>query len=306
MYRRLPVLLAVVLSAGLLTVGCNIFDWAAEDDPIAEGNALMREGDYAAAAEQFAKAMDEDPENSDARYYHAKAVIHASGFNALRLGSELEEDEFASNDLLPFFGDNWPDEKANRLFGAVRTAVDDLRPIWDGKTHGNFGPRDIDLDLALLVGMRSILQWRDIDFDGTIGPDDFQFDIEWFEGFNADGFALKKLAEYISADKSAGDADLLCNPAHVAIFNELVDSVSTNIDFTADVLTQILSDSVGVDIDVDVVKEMLGFVKDVAHMYKVNDGDDNDYDGQYNEEEIDLIDNDGDGWIDEDSQCQEI
>lgn len=302
-------LLLVVLTIG----GCNIFGWTSKESPeslIDEGRQYMREGEYDKAEAKFAEAMKEDPKNSDARYYHAKATIHASGFNALYLSKVMSESDFIDEDLFLFTGDEWPDEKANRLFQAVKTVYEDLLPIYDNQTTGNFDSSDIDLDLALAAGIQGILTFQDTDLNGTITSSDFDLDIKYFQFGENDGFTIANLVEYIKyliehaqgAGKLAGAEALTPIPIPENViqdFNTFIDRIVFIIQKSLVIILDIASKELG--LDPEEVEALLDEVVNVAHYYKIEIDVDNDGDGREDEESVNGLDDDGDGWIDEDS-----
>ena len=219
-----------VLLFGL--AGCNLFGWTSSDNTeslIDEGNRLMREGDYDAAVEKFAQAMEEDPTFSDARYYHAKASLRAAGFNALTLAATMTESEFEEDADFPFMGGTWTEptpEKANHLYGATITIYEDLRPIFHNETHGSLDSVDIDLDYAITCGLRGVLLFQDTNMDGVIDEDDFdlgiffdevddEFEIDNWEDFEAE-IGEQSVDEYLDeilefVEESTGVLDNIIN-----------------------------------------------------------------------------------------------
>jgi len=298
-------LLLVVLTIG----GCNIFGWSSKESPeslIDEGKRYMREGEYDKAEVKFAEAMEEDPDNSDARYYHAKATIHASGFNALYLGKIMSESDFIDGELFPFTGNDWSDEKTNRLFQAVKTVYVDLSPIYHNQTTGGFDCTDIDLDLGLVTGIQGILTFQDTDLDGIISPLDFNLDIKYFQFGENKGFAIANLDDYIEyaqgAGKLTGGKAATPTPIPQGVidaFNTLIDSIDVIIQYSLAIIIDIVSEEL--DLDPEEVEAVLNEVVNVAQYYKIEIDVDNDGDGFKDEEIVNGLDDDGDGWIDEDS-----
>jgi len=306
LYLAAPLLLVLMVAGG-----CNIFSWTDKESAeslIEEGREHMRDAEYDLAASKFAQALEEEPDNSEARYYHAKATIHASGFNSLNLGETMSESDFGNDDLLPFTGSGWPEGDASRLLGAVTTVYDDLKPIHKGQTTGPFSGDDIDLDLAVAAGIRGILFFRDTNGDGKIDADDFNLRIEYRSNH---GFMILNLPEY-SAGASASPRPNLNPPAGmmpqdplpidpdlITAFNTLVDSAAIIIAESRDIITDILTKDFGLDpAEID---DLLEEVVLTAHWYRVADGIDNDADTRIDEEVVDGVDNDLDGRIDEDS-----
>ncbi len=196
MKLRLLTLGLTLAAIGLALSGCNIFGWTASDDPaslIDEGQEYMRDAEYDKAVAKFAEAMAENPADSEARYYHAKATLHASGFNSFHL-NQLVDTDYEVGDPLPFTGPDWPPARANALFQVLKTVCDDLKPIYDGLTTGVFSRADIEVDYNVIA--RPILQiliMRDTDFDGEITDLDYDF-IIFYDGSNLapidpDGFS---------------------------------------------------------------------------------------------------------------------
>jgi hypothetical protein len=298
-----PLLLVAVLIAG-----CNIFSWTSGESTeslIDAGRRHMHDAEYELAQQKFAEAMEEDPASSDARYYHAKATMRVYGFDALTLGLDLSEGDFADGDGLPFSGDNWSKEKANRLFQAMKIVYEDLHPIYYRQTTGGYDSSDIDLDLGLVAGIKGILFFQDTDFDGVITDDDFNFNIDFDNG--QDGFMIMNLIEYASQgppgaarnrDQLAA-APLPIDTALVRIFNTLIENIEVIIQESMDIILAILTEDTA--LDPDEIEEVLDEIIEIVQMYKIDDGVDNDDDTRIDEETINGFDDDYDGWIDEDS-----
>jgi len=227
------IVLCVVLPVLLFALaGCNLFGWTSSDNTeslIDEGNRLMREGDYDAAVEKFAQAMEEDPDLSDARYYHAKASIRAAGFNVLTLAATMSESEFEENADLPFMGGTWAEnnrDKANRLYGATITIYDDLLPIFHNETHGSLDSVDIDLDYAITCGLRGVLLFQDTNMDGVIDENDFDLDI--FFDDSSDDFEIENWEDF---ENTIGEENV----------DEYLDLIFELVEESAEVLADIIN-----------------------------------------------------------------
>lgn len=333
MTRKLLLSVPFLLCFALALAGCNIFGWTAKEDQASlldQGHDLMREAKYAEAAVKYAEAMENDPDDSDARYYHAKATVHASGFNALGLANVMSDFESTGNDL-PFH--NWSDDSLTLLHQTVGTVFDDLKPIMDGTTKGNFDALDVDLDMGIAASIRVFTLWKDIDGDDIIDAAS-DFDIDFVSG---DFFALKAgtILDFLQSNDTnwvpgagrlagangfaAGMADTLyVDTALIVSWNNLLDQINEVLQYSVDVLIAIIEahlDSSGQydgEYDIEDINDLLDQVQMLSRIYKVNDHvipDDinSDYfnsdsmnDALVNEEALDGIDNDGDGWIDED------
>ena len=82
----------------LLLAGCdNIWEWSADDDSfdalMSDGREALRSEHYAVAEEKFTAAVEMRPDNSDARYYLAKAAVLNADVDALNnLYATLQND----------------------------------------------------------------------------------------------------------------------------------------------------------------------------------------------------------------------
>lgn len=297
-------LIALVVLVG----GCNIFEWSDSEDAetlIAEGQQHMRDAEYDEAAAKFAEAMAEEPNNSDARYYHAKAVIHGSGENALTIAAEIEDDNRSDGDDLPFTGQEWPHQRANRLYQAVNMAYEDLLPVYNGEATGTIGRDDIDGDLGVVAGVKGCLMFRDTDTNGVINASDYDLDVEWDN--TRGGFAVTNLRGFI-ASTSAGvsprsqpglaAADPI-PPGIVGLVNFIIENIVTIVELARDIIMDIATEGFG--LDPQEVEDFLDEVILMAPLYYIDDDLDNDGNNGADEETIDGIDNDGDGLVDEDS-----
>ncbi|MDF1543911.1 MAG: hypothetical protein P1R58_02275 [bacterium] len=307
MNRKLLLASVLLIGFSFALGGCNLFSWTSGEDTeslIDEGIQKMRDGDYQGALAEFTKAMAEDPNSSEARYYHAKATMSASGFNAFNLGVDMAESNHKDGDALPFTGSAWPNDEADRLYTAMATVFTDLKPIYDGKTTGSFSKEDIDLDFAIVTGIRGILFFQDVNLDGLINGGDIDFNITQVDtlGF---AFGANDLMNYITnnlgAAKAVGATDAHDDTcAAIAAFNMLLDSIEVVINDSRTVINDILTEET--ELSPDDIDALLADVILLARNWKINDPADNDGDGNSDktEEIINLTDDDGDGYIDED------
>ncbi len=290
---------------GFILCGCNLFDWVSSNDDesaIDRGRDFLREGEYAQAAAAFAEAMEQDPADSEARYLHAKAVVHGSGYNALTLGTILSDIDFEEGKSMPFSGSEWPVAKADQLNQVMQTVVEDLTPIYEGRTHGTFDSSDIALDYGIAMGIDGMLFWRDTDLDGYIDEQDFDFNINYSQN---GVFTVMNLPEYLErsapggAKYAFGASSAVSTDSLIVLFNTMLDSAAVIVERSYDIIVGILSEDVGLDLDD--IEEILDRVVNTAHYYKINDAVDNDGDFRVDEEVINARDDDGDHLYDEDS-----
>jgi hypothetical protein len=307
MKPKLMFFIALLLLPAFIVSGCNIFGWTSgtsSDSLIEDGKELMRDADYSGAVAKFAEAMAEDPNSSDARYYHAKATLRAAGYNALSLAKAVSDSSFNDGDFLPFTGTEWPIVKANTLYQAMLTIRDDLKPIYDNNPNitGGFRRADIDLDYGLAGGFVGILYFRDANVDGVINADDPNLGVTYEEG-GSTGFAIDSLVNYFNAfqtPKIANPMDTTAiPPAAITAFNTLLDLIIQIITESRDIIVDILTRNDS-ELDVDEINEVLDDVAILLAKYKIEIGVNNDGDAFTDEEVVDGIDDDGDGLIDED------
>jgi len=268
----------------------NIFSFTAPSESetglIEEGRQLMNEGKYAEAAVKFDAAMDKNPESTTARYLHAKATLHSSGFNALTLGNQLTKMENGAS--IPFM--DMSRDSSNLLYVTNNTIIQDLRPISKGLITGRYTKEDVDLDLTIATTASGILGLKDTNNDGQINADDIVLNALFDESGN---FELESLEEL------AADPDNL---------NGLITKADTLIEFAGELLVDVLGDTTDVGFDTETMDEMIEEITSNLGLYYINTGvagnpgeGDNDGDGLIDEECLDGIDNDGDGLIDEDT-----
>ena len=287
-----------VFATILLVAGCNIFSWSSDEQAaethLAKGRQLLSEAKYSEAAEEFAAAMEEEPNRSGPRYYHAKAVAHAAGLNVITMGQIITDADFETGEALPFSG--MPRDSQDILYSTNVIISDDLRPIFDGVTYGLFEPNDISMDLAIALGIYGTLRFRDTNSDGHIDENDFSLDVT----INENGeFSIGNLEDIVTDSLSAEG------------FNELLADAESVLVDGGSVVAFMLGDTTG--FDPEDLGSVLDNIDDLASNYFVNSGaDDNDgvgdgdADGFTDEECINGIDDDGDGLIDEDATIDPV
>ncbi len=308
MKLKLMFFIVLLLLPALIVSGCNIFGWTSgksADSLIEEGKAMMRDADYSGAQAKFAEAMSEDPNSSDARYYHAKATLRAAGYNALSLAKVVSNSSFNEGDYLPFTGAEWPVEKANGLYQAMLTIRADLKPIYENDSNitGSFRRADIDLDYGLAGGFVGILYFRDANADNAITADDPDLGVTYEESGET-GFAINNLVSYFNGigTPKIGQPSAIDSIPEAAInaFNTLLYRIIQIITESRDIIIEILlrNDS---ELDVDEINQVLDDVTVLLSKYYINSAVDNDGDGFGDNEIVNGCDDDNDGLIDEDS-----
>ncbi|MDP8207515.1 MAG: hypothetical protein P9L92_12685 [Candidatus Electryonea clarkiae] len=173
---------AGVLSLLLLWVvaGCNIFSFSnpadSDADYVAEGVQHLQDGEHADAEESFTKALEENPNNADARWGRAKARLRGAGYPAIVLVSELSQiGDLSANTSLPFQDLNvWPNEEINPVYQALYGVREDIGAIYSGGANNDeFQPDDVALDYVGVLAVHGIMMLRDTNVDGAIDDNDF-------------------------------------------------------------------------------------------------------------------------------------
>ena len=265
--------LTIILLSG--TTGCNIFSFlhttpAGTEGYIAEGKGFLNSGDYDQAVTSFAAAMAEDPNNSDARYWHAIAVARANGisiaemgiefFQSLNSGSVDGADMFQGFDL----------QKLVSMYDATTVITVDLQPIFFGTTvSGEITENDISLSYIMNLTMSAML-----------------FIAKIQAAFSDLGFSIDENGNLQFTGLNSIDS-----------VNDLVDTSFNLLDDAVDGYSAISGDVEGTT----KLKDKTTAIRDSINKYKVEKDVDNDGDGLIDEEWLNGLDDDGDGLIDEDS-----
>jgi len=286
-------LLTVLLAVLVMFTGCNIYKFTGPSDSqktlIEEGKQMLRDGDYEEAFNKFDEALIDDPFNSEIRYLHAKAAMRRTGTNAITIATEVSQLETNSSDRsdLPFMNtDSWPNERANPLYQGVIIANEDLQMINDSTATGVIKPKDIQLDLVIVLAVNGILLFRDTNGDKAIDDNDINL-----AAFFQDGkLNLEGLIDIV-------------NQMDANAVNNLLNNVSDMLKVGGEVMADFIRDLAGEDsgIDEDALDDVIDNIQGGADMYLIEIGVDNDGDGQTDEEYLNGIDDDNDGLVDEDS-----
>ena len=163
--RKAGIILSGLAALGLLMLALSCSKTpSSSGDFVYEGKKLMEEKKYSEAKVQFQAAMDEDPNNADARYLHAKAVILESGLSILDCLSYVEKVQKIQDDPTAFMDlvtvANW--DSVNNLYVINRILVEDLKPIYDSTATGFYDKYDIVLDYLIASTVTTILSLLDI------------------------------------------------------------------------------------------------------------------------------------------------
>jgi hypothetical protein len=280
----------------ILIAGCNIFDWTSEnkDEAFYDGIEFFNDGKFTQAKEKFAQAMQADPNRSDYRYYHAKAVVFEANLNFFAIAQNVIKIDTSSvvGLTLPLYTKerdlSIEQDAANKtqIYSVSTICRNDIAPIYLEQTHGDIKAQDIYFDYAILSLSLALLRLRDTNGDGVIGSDDFYFQIVK----SSDGkyvFDLLGVMNYLQdpGNRNGFNHALLSSVGYVA------DGVSS--------LLKIIGNDTTYFNQTDLTS-LLDNVSAAANRYQIDDDIDNDGDGFIDEEILNGIDDDGDGWIDED------
>jgi hypothetical protein len=293
----------------LLLSGCNILGWTSGDysglGHLEKGKKLLRDGKYQEAEAELALAIEEDPYNSETRYYHAKALVLAADIEIMWLVDQVDQLESQREQIpLPIFT---PDPEVtleedivnkNTIYQANLGVREDLTWIIDRRATGRFKADDIVGDLAVATTLCALLSLRDSDQDGDIDEDDIILEIEPHDGV----YEIKGLEQFLTG----GLAKLGSGPHDPEQINVLIDSSLGLIAEARACLVYIIQ-KIQQQPDFDVmfyvaaVGELLDDVEATIKMYYYDDNIDNDGNNGADEETLDSIDNDQDGLTDEDT-----
>ncbi len=313
--RRPFLLFTVLILTMFILNGCNIFGWSAKDDNfdgyMDNGREYMHEGDYSAALEQFEKALEINPNSSDAHYYHAKATVAVAGID---IGVILDELEAASEqDNLPLYSRDTTKTEAediaykNKIYQANTVVVNDLQAIYQGQSTGRFSADDVDVDLAVATAIVGIVGLRDTDRDGDIDENDIYMDIVT----QSDGtFLFRDVSQFFDYSPGAGENPAGYDSTGAEYFNGLLQWTANTLINSRELINNILQ-RIDPELNLDEVNELIDNIVETINKYYINTGTpsnpgigDNDNDGYTDEEhwgDITNGDRDGDGYYWEDS-----
>jgi hypothetical protein len=282
---------ALLPALGAVAACNNILEWTVDSESfealMADGRQAIQEADYATAEEKFAAAVELRPENSEARFYVAKAAVLNGGVDVFSLVQTLTEEETGQGGATEIFNFNL--DTANSVYRVNRIVVANLEPIKNGEaTEGDFAVADVDLDLAVAYTLRGILRLRDTNGDGIIGDDDVSLDdfnlVDDNGDYNLDGI------ENIPPED----------------VNDMIGDLNEFLDDGGDLLTDVLGDT---GVDVDELNDLIDSLGGDLSGYYINTGvpgnsgeGDNDNDGVADEECLNGVDDDADGLVDEDAR----
>jgi len=309
MKRNLSILtpaLALAIVPLLLLCGCNIFGWMTEEDTglghLAKGQQLLRDGEYQEAVAELALAIEEDPYNSEARYYHSKALVLAADIDVTWLIDQLDQTEAErGNEGLPIFSVAGTDTAAdiaskNTIYRANLGVREDLTWIIDGRATGKFKPDDIVVDLAVATTLCAILGLRDTDQDGEIDEEDIILEIIPY----GEIYEILRLYEFLTGGiyKPGGGPP---NPEQI---NVLIDFVLNLIEEARPMVHHII-DRIKPGLNFEEIENLIDDIEATVQMYYYNDGEDNDGDGEEDEEALNGINDDpwNDTLVDEDTHA---
>lgn len=321
-----------LVCAILVGMGCkggNIFGLRSPSDSnvadlVARGQKLLRDGKPDEALIAFEQAVKADSLNSDARFYHAKAVLQVSGVSIVNLLRDVTENFTKPGAQLPLYSrdpsiSQVQDElNKTKLYRAAFAISNDLTPISQGLTHGSFDSVSVGLDLAVANTIYAILLLRDTNQDFEIKtPADLVFDFSIIsEGGGGDfGYDISDLASVVGTDQAKAEAfnaiiALLAEEGggSAKITGVGVGGNQSLIGTILENLTQAgLLDGESTINLAELRDGIQLFGIKVKHYYinthvagNAGEGD-NDGDGTADEEDLNGIDDDGDDVIDEDS-----
>jgi hypothetical protein len=261
--------LALVLPL-MLATGCTKQP-TSSGDYIVEGQKLMEDQKYTKAAEQFQSAINEDPLNSTALYLHAKAVALSENVNilhCLKYVDMVQQINDTTGQMFDFTRLNYPE--TDRIYTINGIIKEDLKPIFEGRTHGLYDKNDVMLDYFICNTTYTALAFLDI------FPHDGHVD-DW----NADN-SVMNMAKLLSGDPSASDpeslAALIKNDPEM--FNDALDAIITNFDDSKEMVAALVAQESGSDMEIDdtLITAALDSLKGTIDFYRYLPNQDQDGD----------------------------
>ena len=177
--KKSKLLMLVTLVCLCFITGCNLFSFTnpvdSATDYLAEGQRKYWNNDYEGAVSDFAKAIEADPENGLAYWWHAKALLRTTGFTAVSLVTSLSAMETVEQTVVPFM--DWSADSANTLYQALFGINDDLRMIYYDSVYSEELNYDAaNLDFAAFLAVFGVLMLRDTNVDSVISSEDVVLD----------------------------------------------------------------------------------------------------------------------------------
>ena len=275
----------------LLLAGCdNIWEWTADDSSfdalMSDGRDALRSEQYAVAEEKFTAAVEMRPDNSDARYYLAKAAVLSADVDVYFIVQTLTNHAPGSSAVEIF---NYESPRANAIYRANYVVLQNLQPIRLGLAlQGSIPRQNVDLDLAIAYLLRAILRLRDTNGDGVVDGNDLP----------PSALVLSQLgSSYFFEGLQSLTPEQL---------NSMLGEAGSLLHEGGQVMLDVSGDS---GIDVDALNNLYTTLQSDVGAYYFNDGTpgnpgigDNDGDGVADEECFNGMDDDADGRTDEDAR----
>jgi hypothetical protein len=150
-----------------------------------EGERLLRDGDWEAAADEFSNAIELDSNSGYARLGYAKATFDRWGLSQTRILKLFARDSVSQGaapfqTIAEFFNDRTL-ELLDSLYAPAHVAVDIdngiLNPLFDISfvASDDFQPAWIAADFSLLLAFHAFISLLDLDDNGRIDSNDIPF-----------------------------------------------------------------------------------------------------------------------------------
>lgn len=168
----------------LLLSGCNIFKITnpsnTSTDYLAEGQSKYWEQNFEGAIADFEKAIEKDPDNGTAYWWHAKAKIRTTGFTPIALIGAITELD-SSGAILPFM--DWSADSLNIIYDVLFDINDDLEKLfYESVSVGDVDRRNVIFDYALSLLLQGVMMLRDTNIDDTIDSSDINLGAYFQDG----------------------------------------------------------------------------------------------------------------------------
>lgn len=163
-------LLSLTGLMALLIYSCNLFSFSnpvnTSSDYLAEGQRKYWDGDFIGAQEDFTRAIDDNRSNGEAYWWHAKAVLRATGYTSYYLVDLIVKIDTVSS-MLPFM--TWSADSTDVLYQAIFKINHDLTMIFYDSTYSaELNATEIAFDYGMGLAIEGLLTLRDTNCDRVI------------------------------------------------------------------------------------------------------------------------------------------
>lgn len=300
--------LLLVLSL-LVMGGCNLYNPSGKGDPdtdqewIDQGEAQLRDLDFAGAQQSFAKVLARDSSSTAAWVGYGKAVAARNLDMSLLLREALESQRENRKPLWDTSFTLAQKDSAYRGLTPVRKALETWARL-DSLGRATMPARN-RLDRGLIAIAHSMLSLWDSNNDGRIDPKGDALAIALFGNLSAKDTTGMGFVPFLESNQftlgpdGKPDTTGKVDSAKVREYNALLGRTDTEFRTIASLAGQDTAMAA-------IYSGISGQNPQALSMFEVANVEDDDMDGCADEEIIDYRDNDGDGLIDEDTRAGHV